>query len=94
MAVFDMAQHVVSGAAGVIGGSAQGDVAAARASMQERRSEKRYKSRARSYLSWETSLVNLCMKNHVRTDNRYPLRAYDRNLPLLFGIAYPVCNYD
>ena len=34
MAVFDMAQHVVSGAAGVIGGSTEIDVAAALASMQ------------------------------------------------------------
>ena len=34
MAVFDMAQHVVSGAAGVIGGSTNIDVAAALASMQ------------------------------------------------------------
>lgn len=33
-------------------------------------------------------------ENHVRTDNRYPLRAHDRDLPLLFGIAYPVCNND
>ena len=32
--------------------------------------------------------------NTSETDNRYPLRAHDRNLPLLFGIAYPVCNYD
>ena len=24
----------------------------------------------------------------------YPVRQNDRNLPLLFGIAYPVCNYD
>ena len=35
MAVFDMAQHVVSGAAGVIGGSTEIDVAAALASMQD-----------------------------------------------------------
>lgn len=34
MAVFDMAQHVVSGAAGVIGGSTEIDVAAALSSMQ------------------------------------------------------------
>ncbi len=36
MAVFDMAQHVVSGAAGVIGGSTEIDVAAALASMHSR----------------------------------------------------------
>ena len=35
MAVFEMAQHVVSGAAGVIGGSTEIDVAAALASMQD-----------------------------------------------------------
>ena len=35
MAVFDVAQHVVSGAAGVISGSTEIDVAAALASMQE-----------------------------------------------------------
>ena len=34
MAVFDMAQHIVSGAAGVIGGSTSIDVAAALSSMQ------------------------------------------------------------
>ena len=36
----------------------------------------------------------LVHENHVRIDNRYPLRQNDRNLPLLFGIAYPVCNND
>ena len=35
MAVFDVAQHVVSGAAGVISGSTEIDVAAALVSMQE-----------------------------------------------------------
>ena len=36
----------------------------------------------------------LVHEDNVRTDNRYPLRAHDRNLPLLFGIAYPVRNND
>ncbi len=35
MAVFDMAQHIVSGAAGVIGGDTNIDVAEALATMQE-----------------------------------------------------------
>ena len=33
-------------------------------------------------------------ENHVRTDNRYPLRQNDRDLPLLFGIAYSICDHD
>ena len=59
MAVFDMAQHVVSGAAGVIGGSTEIDVAAALASMQ---------SGLEAMGMWEliglwleTNLINLCM---------------------------------
>ena len=35
------------------------------------------------------ALQRLVHENHVRTDNRYPLRAHDRDLPLLFGIAIP-----
>ena len=33
-------------------------------------------------------------ENHVGAYHGYPVRQNDRNLPLLFGIAYPVCNYD
>ena len=60
MAVFDMAQHVVSGAAGVIGGSTEIDVAAALASMQSGLDAMEIPELL--LLVMETSLVSLCMK--------------------------------
>ncbi len=33
-------------------------------------------------------------ENHVRAYHGYPVWQNDRNLPLLFGIAYPICNND
>ena len=60
MAVFDMAQHVVSGAAGVIGGSTNIDVAAALASMQDGLDAMEIPELL--LLVMETSLVSLCMK--------------------------------
>ena len=60
MAVFDMAQHVVSGAAGVIGGSTEIDVAAALASMQDGLDAMEIPELL--LLVMETSLVSLCMK--------------------------------
>ena len=60
MAVFDMAQHVVSGAAGVIGGSTEIDVAAALGSMQDGLDGMEIPELL--LLVMETSLVSLCMK--------------------------------
>ena len=60
MAVFDMAQHVVSGAAGVIGGSTEIDVAAALGSMQDGLDSMEIPELL--LLVMETSLVSLCMK--------------------------------
>ena len=60
MAVFDMAQHVVSGAAGVIGGSTSIDVAAALSSMQAGLDAMEIPELL--LLMLETSLVSLCMK--------------------------------
>ena len=60
MAVFDMAQHVVSGAAGVIGGSTEIDVAAALSSMQSGLDAMEIPELL--LLVMETSLVSLCMK--------------------------------
>ena len=82
MAVFDMAQHVVSGAAGVIGGSTEIDVAAALASMQS--GLDRYGNPRTALTCHGNKPCELVHEDNVRTDNRYPLRAHDRNLPLLF----------
>ena len=60
MAVFDMAQHIVSGAAGVIGGSTSIDVAAALSSMQAGLDAMEIPELL--LLMLETSLVSLCMK--------------------------------
>ena len=60
MAVFDVAQHVVSSAAGVISGSTEIDVAAALASMQEGLDAMEIPELL--LLVMETSLVSLCMK--------------------------------
>ena len=60
MAVFDMAQHVVSGAAGVIGGSTNIDVDAALSSMQAGLDAMEVPELL--LLVMETSLVSLCMK--------------------------------
>ena len=60
MAVFDMAQHVVSGASGVIGGSTNIDVAAALGSMQDGLEAMEIPELL--LLVMETSLVSLCMK--------------------------------
>ena len=60
MAVFDMAQHVVSGAAGVIGGDTNIDVAEALAAMQEGLEDMEIPELL--LLVMETSLVSLCMK--------------------------------
>jgi len=90
MAVFDMAQHVVSGAAGVIGGNTNIDVDAALSSMQAGLDAMEIPELL--LLVMETSLVSLCMK--IMSYHGYPVRQNDRNLPLLFGIAYPICNHD
>ena len=60
MAVFDMAQHIVSCAAGVIGGSTSIDVAAALSSMQAGLDAMEIPELL--LLMLETSLVSLCMK--------------------------------
>lgn len=60
MAVFDMAQHVVSGAAGVIGGDTSIDVEAALSSMQSGLEAMEIPELL--LLVLETSLVSLCMK--------------------------------
>ena len=60
MAVFDMAQHVVSGASGVIGGNTNIDVAAALGSMQDGLEAMEIPELL--LLVMETSLVSLCMK--------------------------------
>lgn len=60
MAVFDMAQHVVSGAAGVIGGNTNIDVEAALSSMQSGLDAMEIPELL--LLVLETSLVSLCMK--------------------------------
>ena len=60
MAVFDMAQHIVSGAAGVIGGDTNIDVAEALAAMQEGLEDMEIPELL--LLVMETSLVSLCMK--------------------------------
>lgn len=54
MAVFDMAQHVVSGASGVIGGNTNIDVAAPLAPCKT--GLKQWKSPNCSYLSWKQAL--------------------------------------
>ena len=60
MAVFDMAQHIVSGAAGVIGGDTNIDVTEALAAMQEGLNDMEIPELL--LLVMETSLVSLCMK--------------------------------
>ena len=60
MAVFDMAQHVVSGASGVIGGNTNIDVADALGSMQDGLEAMEIPELL--LLVMETSLVSLCMK--------------------------------
>ncbi|MGF2154068.1 VirB6/TrbL-like conjugal transfer protein, CD1112 family [Lactococcus lactis] len=60
MAVFDMAQHVVSGAAGIIGGDTNIDVEAALSAMQSGLDAMEIPELL--LLVLETSLVSLCMK--------------------------------
>ena len=91
MAVFDMAQHIVSGAAGVIGGDTNIDVAEALATMQEGLEDMEIPELLLLVLNKPCEPLH---ENHVRTDNRYPLRQNDRDLPLLFGIAYSICDHD
>lgn len=57
MAVFDMAQHVVSGAAGVIGGSTNIDVAAALSSMQSGLDAMEIPELLELYLWWSTKFT-------------------------------------
>ena len=60
MAVFDVAQRVVSGAAGIIGGNTNIDVTAALSSMQDGLNDMEIPELL--LLVMETSLVSLCMK--------------------------------
>ena len=92
MAVFDMAQHVVSGAAGVIGGDTNIDVDAALSSMQAGLNAMEIPELL--LLVMETSLVSLCMKI---MSVLITVILYGRMIEiyaLLFRIAYPVCHYD
>ena len=92
MAVFDVAQHVVSGAAGVIGGETSIDVAAALASMQD--GAGRYGNPRIAPARYGNKPCQPMHENHVGADNGYPVRQNDRNIPVLLGIAYPIRNYD
>ncbi len=92
MAVFDMAQHVVSGAAGVIGGNTNIDVDAALSSMQAGLDAMEIPELLTA--RYGNKPCEPLHENHVGAYHGYPVRQNDRNLPLLFGIAYPVCNYD
>ena len=74
-----MAQHVVSGAAGVIGGDTNIDVAAALSSMQAGLDAMEIPELL--LLVMETSLVSLVHENHVGADHGYPVRQNDRDLP-------------
>ena len=87
MAVFDVAQHVVSGAAGVIGGET---------SIDRRRSPRVHAGRAGSYgnpriapARYGNKPCQPMYENHVGADNGYPLRQNDRNIPVLLCFAYP-----
>ena len=75
MAVFDMAQHIVSGAAGVIGGDTNIDVTEALAAMQEGLKDMEIPELL--LLVHGNEPCKPLYENHVRTDNRYPLRQND-----------------
>jgi len=87
MAVFDMAQHVVSGAAGVIGGNTNIDVDAALSSMQAGLDAMEIPELLTA--RYGNKPCESLHENHVGAYHGYPVRQNDRNLPLLFGIAYP-----
>ena len=89
MAVFDMAQHIVSGAAGVIGGDTNIDVAEALATMQEGLEDMEIPELL--LLVLETSLVSLCMKIMWTDWKQLPKRAvrsWFSRLP-----HYDMCRY-
>ena len=75
MAVFDVAQRVVSGAAGVIGGNTNIDVTAALSSMQDGLND--MEMPRTSVACHGNKPCELVHENHVRSDNRYPLRQND-----------------
>ena len=87
-----MAQHVVSGAAGVIGGNTNIDVDAALSSMQAGLDAMEIPELL--FARYGNKPCEPLHENHVGAYHGYPVRQNDRNLPLLFGIAYPVCNYS
>ena len=92
MAVFDVAQHVVSGAAGVIGGETSIDAAEALASMQGRAGS--YGNPRIAPARYGNKPCQPMYENHVGADNGYPLRQNDRNIPVLLCFAYPIRNHD
>ncbi len=92
MAVFDMAQHVVSGAAGVIRSDTAIDAAEALASMQEGLEEMEIPELL--LLVMETSLVSLCMKI---MSVLITVILYGRMIEIYAYCsvsAYPFCNHD
>ena len=76
MAVFDMAQHIVSGAAGVISAATTNiDVTEALAAMQD--GLKDMEIAELLFLVHGNEPCQPLYENHVRTDNRNPLRKND-----------------
>ena len=87
-----MAQHIVSGAAGVIGGDTNIDVTEALAAMQEGLKDMEIPELL--LLVMETSLVSLCMKI---MSVLITVILYGRMIEiyaLLFRFPYPFCHHD
>lgn len=85
MAVFDMAQHVVSGAAGVIGGSTEIDVAAALASMQDGLDAMEIPELL--LLVMETSLVSLCITSWSFLNLQQTIKKFYSSFPAFISLS-------
>lgn len=91
MAIFDVGNHIVTKAAGVITGNASIDVTATL----------HVQHPAFHYGHWRTDRAwdrnhdrQLMYENHVRLNHRHFIWAHDRNIPLCFSGSGSVCDFE
>ena len=92
MAVFDVGQHVVNSAAGVITGSTAIDISSALTDLSATLESMEIGELV--VLALETLIAGFCMRDPVCTDHSDHVWTYDRDLPIYLSCADSIRNYE
>ena len=91
MAVFDVGQHVVNSAAGVITGSTAIDISSA---LTDLSATWKYGNRRTCCIGVRNPYCRLLYENPVCTDHSDYVWTYDRDLPIYLSCADSIRNYE